>query len=148
VSNMATTLAGLQPAAAAAPTSALSGFSQGTTQGQAPAALRQSGRKRKSAAAAKPAEALPVADAMQEGPGGGGSPQVHQRGPSHASDASNDSNKRKADELQQVQLTCSSVSRGQIVRTPRHDSVSHIEAATASMWTLTQHSVDVCGAWH
>ncbi|KAL0037374.1 hypothetical protein WJX79_004578 [Trebouxia sp. C0005] len=102
VSNMATTLAGLQPAAAAAPTSALGSFSQGTTQSQAPAALRPSGRKRKSAAAAKPAEALPVADALQAGRVGGGSPQVHQRGPSHASDASNDSNKRKADELQQV----------------------------------------------
>ncbi|KAA6420949.1 MAG: hypothetical protein FRX49_09090 [Trebouxia sp. A1-2] len=101
VSNMATTLAGLQPAAAAAPTSALGSFSQGTTQSQAPAALRPSGRKRKSAAAAKPAEALPVADALQAGRVGGGSPQVHQRGPSHASDASNDSNKRKADELQQ-----------------------------------------------
>ncbi len=104
MTSMATTLAGLQPAAAA-PNSALGGFSQGTTQAQAPAALRQSGRKRKSAAPAKPAETLSV-DAMQEGPGGEGSPQVHQRAPSHASDASTDSNKRKADELRQVQLTC------------------------------------------
>jgi len=149
VTNMATTLAGLQPAAAAAATPALGSFSEGTTLGQAPTALRQSGRKRKSAAAVKPAEALPVADAMQEGPGGESSPQVHQRAPSHASEASNDSNKRKADELQQVHLTCSSVFRGQIVRMPRHDSVSHIEAATASMWTRgTQYSLGMVGARH
>ena len=143
---MATTLAGLPPAAAAAPSTAVGSFSQGTTQGQAPTALRQSGRKRKSAAAAKPAETLPVADAMQEGPGGEGSPQVHPKGPSHASEASNDSHKRKADELQQVHFTCSSVFRGQSERMPRHGAVSHIEAAPASMWTRTQHSVDFCGA--
>ncbi len=120
MTNLATTLAGLPPTAAAAPSPALGSFSEGTTQGKVPAALRQSGRKRKSAAAAKPAEALPVADAMQEGPGGESSPQVHQRAPSHASEASNDSNKRKADELQQVRLTCSSDFRGQTVRSPRH----------------------------
>ncbi len=114
---MASTLAGLQPAAAAAPSPALGSFSQGTTQGQAPAALRQSGRKRKSVAAAKPAETLPVTDAMQEGVGG---PQVHQGGPSHASDASTDSKKRKVDELQQVRPTCTSVCRGRTVRTPMH----------------------------
>ena len=105
MTNLATTLAGLPPTAAAAPSPALGSFSEGTTQGKVPAALRQSGRKRKSAAPAKPAETLSV-DAMQEGPGGEGSPQVHQRAPSHASDASTDSNKRKADELRQVQLTC------------------------------------------
>ena len=131
VSNMVTTLAGLQPAAAA-PSPALVVFSQGTTQGPTPAALRQSGRKRKNAAAAKPAEALPVGDAMQEGAGDKGSPQVHQKGPAHPSDASTDSNKRKADELQQVQPTCSSVFRGPTVRSPRHNAVFHSEAATAS----------------
>lgn len=141
MTNMATTLASLQPAAPAASSPALGSFSQGTTQGQAPAALRQIGRKRKSAAAAKPAEALPVADAMQEGPAGECSPQVHQRGPSHGSDASTNSNKRKADELQQVRLTCTSGFRGQTVCMPRHIlCVSHCSSNGIDMVTCTIQS--------
>ena len=108
MTNMAATLAGLQPSAAT-PNQATGGFSQGTTQGHAPAALRQSSKKRKSTALTdapvQPAEASHATDAMQEGPGARGNPKGQQQDAPQASEASAGSDQRKANELQQVYIS-------------------------------------------